>query len=298
MLLAPGVFLRKVKFGDFSEDIYVSKYNSIENVIFAFASRLGQDPQCFVATLTDDTYVITEKVVDFPRTLEEFKEEHPNHIFGECSSELVERCNANLIPDLKFFLQNGKQYFAFPDSYKQAKNIPPNVLSNVFSAKPGSFYMNVDGVKSGFIPSGIDFVPCAKLEELLNLINGKNDPELKQIFVNDNINYDDFDLLNLPFQTYGKIIEYLNRTKTSKKQKIVKKSNAELKILAEKTKKNTENALLALKDELRRSSGKIVTSDFVSPETTRMRSEFSLKNIPIPEDEDSISSDTVSSSEE
>lgn len=295
MLLAPGVFVRTVKFGDFSREIYVSENSTVENVIFAVASCLGQDPNCFVATLTDNTYVISEKIVRFPRTLEEFKEENPDYIFGECSFELVERCKKNLIPDLKFFEQNGKHYFAFPDSYKQAKNIPPNILSNVFSAKPGSFYMNVDGIRSGFIPSGIDYIPHAKLEELLILINGKNDTGLKKIFMDDNINYNDFDLANLPFLTYGKIIQYLTK---SKKQKIVKKSNAELKILAEQTKKNTENALLALRDELRRSSGKIVTSDFVSPETTRMRSEFSLKNIPIPEIEDSISSDTVSSSEE
>lgn len=306
MFFAPGVYRRRFTFGDHSGFIDVCDNNSIEEVVSIIVSFYGQNSRHFSAKLTEEgVYVIAENVVQLPESFEEWKEERKNHVFGECSYEIVERCQNGLIPDLEYFSDNGRYYFAFPDSYKKAKNIPPNILSNVFCPKPGSFYMNVDGIKSGFIPSGIDFISRQKLQDLLLLIDGKNDPGLKKIFVEDNINEDDFDLANLPFLTYGKIMDYLNGNSKPKKQKIVKpkpkkKSNAELKILAEQTKKNTENALLALRDELRRSSGKIVTSDFVSPETTRMRSEFSLNNIPIPEvveDEDSLSSDTVSSEE-
>lgn len=75
------------------------------------------------------------------------------------------------------------------------------------------------------------------------------------------------------------------------------KTISELKALAMETKRNTEDALKQMKDELRRSSGKIVTCDIVVPQ---YRNEYSLdpKNIVVKlpeEDENSVSSDTVSS---
>ena len=76
------------------------------------------------------------------------------------------------------------------------------------------------------------------------------------------------------------------------------KTIPELKALAMETKKNTEDALKQMKDELRRSSGKIVAGDNLA--VPQYRNEYSLdpKNIVVrleEEEENSITSDTVSS---
>lgn len=82
-------------------------------------------------------------------------------------------------------------------------------------------------------------------------------------------------------------------------QKPTPKTIPELKVLAMKTKQNTEDALREMKNELRRSSGRIVQSDIAVPQ---YRNEYSLDpktmNIVVEEEENSVSSDTVSSSEE
>lgn len=345
MLIAPGIHLKTFHFGEHVGSIYVSNDSSLDGVVTSVVSCFGQDPSQFIAKLNeDDVYVISEKIHHFPKSLEEWKEEHPGYIFGECHRELRYRnCDA-LIPDLEYFENNGTCHFCFPATYLKAKNTPK--ISKCFSAREGSFYVDSKTGKSGFIPSGVDFITLEQLENLMNRID-VNDTNVRMLFQSENYNVEDeIVLINIPYALYWKLVnlrppaadspkkkkggdqrpkgvdsrpsaanpskkkkkdeesrrpkgEELRRPKAANPPKKPAPTREELKLLSEITKRNHENAISEMRDELRKSAGRVAKNEFVIASNTG-RSEYDLKNIEplIMEDEDdSLSSDTVSSSE-
>lgn len=246
MFLAPGILVRSFQFGNHSGPINVTKDSSLDGIVKVVVSNFGQDPKFFSCSLEGEVYVIRERRNNFPKTLDEWKK--PGFIFGVCDNKVPTEYKDILIPDLEYFVKNGKTHFCFPENYMKTKKTPQTYVK----VKNGSYYVNPEG-KCGYIPSGIlgDSVAVA--------------PPPPQ-----------------------------NPKKTPK-------TIPELKALAMETKKNTEDALKQMKDELRRSSGKIVAGDNLA--VPQYRNEYSLdpKNIVVrlpEEDENSVSSDTVSSSEE
>jgi hypothetical protein len=90
-----------------------------------------------------------------------------------------------------------------------------------------------------------------------------------------------------------------SRPKAANPPKKPAPTREELKVLAEITKQNHENVISEMRDELRRSAGRVAKNEFFIANNTG-RSEYDLKNIEpliMGDDEDSLSSDTVSSSE-
>ena len=284
MLIAPGIVSKSFKFGEHVGTIYVSNDSSLDGVTQVIVKHFNQDPLHYTATLQDGVYVISEKRFNFPKSLDEWKSEHENFIFGECSREVRDRFSNHLIPDLEYFDNNGRLHFCFPKNYLKAKKTPN--VSRVFTANPGSFY--VCGQKSGFIPSGINYITTSQLEELRDTINLR-DPKIIELFKSEGF-VDDVDLYEMPYDLYMKL---QHPEKKRKKSKEGKKSNQELKILAEQTKRNTEVAINELRNELRKSSGRVVQGDYSI--TDNFRKDYDLHQKPIMEEEDSMSSDTVSS---
>jgi len=317
MLIAPGIHLKTFHFGEHVGSIYVSNDSSLDGVVQTVVSRFGQDPSQFIARLDDDgVYLISEKIHHFPKSLEEWKEEYPGYIFGECHRELRYRNCDDLIPDLEYFENNGKCHFCFPPSYMKAKNTPK--ISKCFSAREGSFYVDKNTGKSGFIPSGVDFITLEQLENLINRIDG-NDLTIRKLFESENYNVaDEIEVSNMPYTLYWKVLEVVelgsrpkaanppkkkkgvgSRPKAANPPKKPAPTREELKVLAEITKQNHENVISEMRDELRRSAGRVAKNEFFIANNTG-RSEYDLKNIEpliMGDDEDSLSSDTVSSSE-
>lgn len=293
MLFAPGISCRTFKFGDRTGTIYVSDNSSLDSVTQTVMSTFNQDPSFFMASLVDNVYVISERLRSFPKTHSEWKDEQPNFIYGECPCEVQNRPDILkvCVPQLEFFNQNGKCYFRFPPTFLKAKNTPP-LNSKKFKIGKNSFYMDSSG-QGGYIPSKLEFIPFEKLENLMKRIP-ENDLNIAKMFQDAQMCESDgiVDMDEMSFDLYEKITRYLDRG--NKKQKII---TPELKVLARKTHTNTVNAISELRNELRKSAGKVVSGEFAPP-TDNFRSEFSLnpKDIPVEIDEDdSVNSDTVSS---